>query len=442
MTSYLVQRERADARIDANLAQEVDEFREIASTGLDPETGAGFTSVDRFLEVVIRRNVPDTNEGLLATVDDRARWVPGGDVDIDLRAAPGFVDRVLQTPPDAPIRAQTADTEIGSLRYVVVPVAVPGDSAQGKYVIAYSRDLEHSDLAEAYRTYAIVAALAVPLIAGVGWVVTRRLLRPLRELQETAHRISDTDLSGRIAVTGRDEISELGHTVNDMLDRIEAAVSNQRDALDDAGHDLRTPITILRGHLEILNTEDPHEVREVRALALDELDRMQRMVDDLVLLAKAKRPDFLRPQPVEVDRLVDDVLDKSRAMGERDWRVDARAEGVAMMDEQRVTQALLQLVSNALKFTEPSDTIAVGSAVRDEEVQLWVRDTGAGILESELERIFERFSRLDSGRGEEGSGLGLAIVSAIASAHRGNVGVRSTPGRGSVFTLTLPFGRS
>ena len=199
-----------------------------------------------------------------------------------------------------------------------------------------------------------------------------------------------------------------------------------------------------------MDAADPQDVAEARELTLDELDRMHRMVEDLVTLAKVNRPDFVTPRPVEVGRLLDDVLDKSRALADRQWRVDGRVEAVITLDQQRITQALLQLVSNAVKFTDVGDTIAIGSQLAGSGVdviggqlagsgvKLWVRDTGAGIAPEDLERIFDRFARIDTGRGVDGSGLGLAIVRGIAEAHHGTVSVQSTPGRGSVFNIWLP----
>lgn len=440
VTSYIVQRERVDVRIDENLGQEVQELREFAESGIDPETGNSFESVTRFFEVVLQRNVPDHNEGLMAIVDRTVPYLSSADVDVPLNEDEAFFDMVARTPPDARIRPHTVGTaELGSLRYVAVPVTVPGDEAEGLYVIAYSRDLEHAVVVDAYQTFAIVASGSVVVIGAVGWVVAGRLLRPIRLLRDTARQISDTDLSGRIKVDGRDDISDLARTVNAMLDRLESAFAAQRDALDDAGHELRTPITIIRGHMELMSSEDPDEVRETRELVLDELDRMHRMVNDLVILAKAKRPDFVRPRPVELGRLVDDVLDKARALADRVWRVDARAEATANLDPQRITQALLQLVSNAVKFTSPGDTIAIGSQLAGDGVRLWVRDTGPGVPPEEQERIFDRFTRGDVGRGEDGSGLGLAIVRAITEAHRGAVTVGTGPGSGAVFTIVLPM---
>jgi signal transduction histidine kinase len=272
----------------------------------------------------------------------------------------------------------------------------------------------------------------------VGWVVAGRLLAPLRLLGATAQRITDSDLTDRIPTSGDDDVSELTRTVNAMLDRLETAFDSQRQLLDDAGHELRTPLTILRGHLELLDPTDVADTAATRALALDEVDRMHRLVEDLVTLAKAERPDFVRLAPVDVGRLTDDVLDKARTLGERRWSIDQRAEANVLLDAQRITQALLQLAANAVKFSDEGTTVALGSAVREGRVRLWVRDEGQGISPEDAGRIFERFARGHGGRGVEGSGLGLPIVRAIAEAHGGTIRLDSRPGRGSTFTLDLP----
>src|SRR5699024_2917573 len=138
---------------------------------------------------------------------------------------------------------------------------------------------------DTFRTYALVAAAALVVLAAVAWVLAGRLLRPVRALREAAEQISDTDLSRRIPVTGTDDLSELTRTVNDMLARLETSFRSQRLLLDDAGHELRTPITIVRGHLEVMDPADPDDAAATRELALSELDRMHRLTDDLVLLA-------------------------------------------------------------------------------------------------------------------------------------------------------------
>lgn len=443
LTSYVVERERADARIDHGLEQEVAEFRELARNGADPDTGLPFAAVDPLLEESLRRNVPSAGESLIGILDGEVQWLPpiSVDVDLDPQEDERFVRTVAAVDASVPVRARTFESEdLGSLRYVAVPVGpFPTDPSTGVYVVTISRDAELAAINDSYRTYALVAAASLVLIGAVGWIVAGQLLRPIRLLREATERITDTDLSERIPAEGRDDVSDLTRTVNRMLDRLEAAFEAHRSVLDDAGHELRTPLTIIRGHLEVMDVSDPVDVAEARALILDEMDRMQRLVEDLVTLAKADRLDFIQPGPVDVGRLTDDVFDKARQLGERAWRVDARADDVwARMDEQRVTQAMLQLSANAVQFTAPGDEIAVGSAERDGVIRLWVRDTGQGIDPADVERIFERFARAGDGRGEDGSGLGLAIVKAIVEAHGGRVSLASAPGAGSTFVAELP----
>src|SRR5690606_40161897 len=219
---------------------------------------------------------------------------------------------------------------------------------------------------ETFRTFALFALGVLALVAVVGWLVAGRLLAPLASLRRTAQRISDSDLSGRIEVTGGDDdVSELAHTVNAMLDRLESAFSSQRELLDDVSHELRTPLTVLRGHLELVDVTDPEDVDATRTLALDEIDRMGRLVDDLTTLAKADRPDFVLPSLEDLGLLTDDVFDKARSLGPRAWSLVARADAEGSLDRQRLTQAWLQLAANAVKFSEPGTAIRLGSSVAD-----------------------------------------------------------------------------
>jgi signal transduction histidine kinase len=263
------------------------------------------------------------------------------------------------------------------------------------------------------------------------------VLRPVRTVTQTARSITDTDLSRRIDVRGRDEVAELAAAFNATLDRLETAFGAQRRFLNDAGHELKTPLTIVTGHLELLG-DDPVEREATVALVLDELDRMSRIVNDLLVLAKAEAPDFLHLETVDVGALTDEVRAKAAALAPRRWTLDARGRGVLVADRQRVTQALVQLAENAAKQTGENDQIAVGSRVEDGEVRFWVRDEGPGIPLQEQERVFTRFARGAGAPRGEGSGLGLSIVRAIARAHHGSVELASDEGSGSTFTIVLP----
>ena len=155
-------------------------------------------------------------------------------------------------------------------------------------------------------------------------------MAPLQALARTARQISETDLSRRIPVRGNDEIAELGRTLNAMLDRLETAFADQREFLADVSHELRTPITVIRGHIETLG-EDPRERREAVTVIQDELDRMNRFVDDLLLLVRASRPDFLRPEPLDLDLFTHEVFAKARLLGDRAWVL----EGTGLGPDQR-----------------------------------------------------------------------------------------------------------
>jgi signal transduction histidine kinase len=208
--------------------------------------------------------------------------------------------------------------------------------------------------------------------------------------------------------------------------------------MDDAGHELRTPITIIRGHLELLG-DDPAEREEVVAIVTDELDRMSRQVDDMLLLAKAERPGFLDREPVDLGTVAGEWLVKMRALADRDWRSDQQASGTAVVDRQRLTQAVMNLAENAARHTGEDGVIVLRTENHHGEVRITVADDGPGIAPEDQERIFERFARGVAGPGRsQSSGLGLAIVRAIAEAHGGRVELVSQPGHGAAFTLVIP----
>ncbi len=245
----------------------------------------------------------------------------------------------------------------------------------------------------------IVAAVAgAVLLLGsiVAFSIVGRVLAPLRELRDAARSVSGTQMGRRIQVESDDEIAELAGAFNRMLDRLTVAFASQREFIRDVSHELRTPIAVSRGHLELLaegHFSDESDRREAIALVTGELDRMNRFVEDLLLLAKAESPNFLQLETVPLTALTDELVAKARAMADRRWQIDSESPRSIVADRQRLTQAVMNLAQNAVAHTKVGDEIGIGASVNAEEASIWVRDTGAGIPASEQRRIFSRFSR-------------------------------------------------
>jgi signal transduction histidine kinase len=435
--------QRLDARIETELVQEVDEVRRLAD-GNDPETGEPFGErVDRIFEVFLSRNIPARHEMLLTFVDGRLHLYSPRDEPSPLDEVnvphPLHEDRALAARwanLEEPARGR-ADTPVGVIEYLAVPFLVDGQP-KGVFVVASFRDLQRADTDAASLAAAIVGLVMLVIGSLLAVRLAERILAPVRLVTRTARSISESDLSRRIPAQGYDEISELSATFNEMLGRLDAAFATQRHFIDDAGHELRTPITVIRGHLEVMG-DDPDDRQRTMHLVSDELERMSRMVDDLLMLARTEQPDFLRLRLVDVDELTIRMVENARGLASRDWRLERAAEGRAMVDEQRLMQAVLQLAANAVRHTTDGGQVVLGSAIHDGEVRFWVRDTGVGVPVQERDRIFERFYRGRSGYSRsDGAGLGLSIVQAIAQAHGGRVELDSVPGKGATFTVVVP----
>ncbi|MFV0307166.1 MAG: ATP-binding protein [Desertimonas sp.] len=432
-----VQMARVDEDIDRAQAQEIEELRLLAE-GVDPNTGDPFGGdTARLLEVFMNRNVPSDDEAFYSIVGG-SRHMLSFDAP-ELFDDPGLLSTWRSA--TAPTRDRSGIAGVGEVRSLAVPVIFEG-AVSGVFVVAHFPDEAQGAVDRTIRVVALAGLAVLLLTTAVAWSIAGRILRPVRELSATARRITETDLSARIPVDGHDELAQLGDTVNDMLGRLEAGFAGQRRFLDDVAHELRTPITIARGHLEFIG-DDADERAETVSIVTDELDRMSRFVSDLLTIAKAEQPDFLDLRPVDVGELLTDIHSRLSALGERDWRLDSGpAPGVFAVtaDGERLRQVLLNLAANARQHTAPGDEIGLGARVDHSggEVAMWVRDTGPGV-DPELD-LFGRFQRgADSQRSRpEGVGIGLSIVDAIARAHGGRVDLVSSPS-GSTFSVVVPI---
>jgi signal transduction histidine kinase len=389
-------------------------------------------------EVYLRRRIPEDDTFLITIVN-------GSFKQSSPRALPKEIDRDsilmekwrnIENMPQNFTQLEIQEKE--DVLYIIQNVVVDRDN-QGTLVVAHTTTGEKLEALEALEEVLEVKIIVLCLAIVLAWFVAGNILAPLRQLSSTAYKISETDLTQRLPVKGNGEIAELAKTFNDMMDRLEAAFAAQRSFVNDAGHELRTPITIVRGHLELMG-DDPEEQQETVDIVIDELDRMNRLVEDLLLLAKSERPDFLQLETVDLEVLTQELFAKAQALGDRDWQLDGVAKGKIVVDRQRITEAILNLAENAVQHTRKTDIIAIGSTIDRQKLRLWVRDRGEGIEPQDKKRIFERFARASKARRRsDGSGLGLSIVNAIAEAHHGEVTLASELGTGSTFTIVIPI---
>jgi signal transduction histidine kinase len=337
----------------------------------------------------------------------------------------------------------TRDVTIGGTGYTVAAARSP-DGFVGVAAVPRARDEDEiKSLLDA-----ILLAGAIGLAAAVvaAWFAARRALAPLTRIARHASRISAGDLSRRVGSGGvHDEVTEVEEAIDAMLGRLEAAFGAQRRLLHDASHELRTPITIARGHLEVAAMSgDQDAVRAATELALAELAHMGVLIERMLQLAEAQERDVSQHGAVSLRGVAAGSLERARSLaGPRRTSLvtDDDADTYEVLgDAVALEQLTLNLLTNAVRHTEEDGSIEVRLRRADGRVRMAVADDGEGIEPDVLPTVFDRFARTDRAilRDDGGAGLGLAICQAIAEAHRGTIGVESSPGEGATFTLSLP----
>jgi two-component system OmpR family sensor kinase len=295
---------------------------------------------------------------------------------------------------------------------------------------------------------AAVLPIALVLAGGGGWMLARRALRPVDRMTESARRISAEHLTKRVDETGAgDELDRLAQTLNAMLSRLDAAFQEMRQFTADASHELQTPLTILKGEMEVAlrSPRSPEEYQRILKSALEEIDRIARLVEGLLLLARADAGVLrMDRRTVDLAQLIEEVYGQTRILAEArslKFRLGP-VEPISMQgDYAHLRRLLLNLVDNAVKYTPPDGRVTVSLESSGGWASLRVEDTGMGIPREDQARIFQRFYRSAEARsrGEGGAGLGLCIARSIAEAHGGRIEVESATGRGSTFTVLLPI---
>ncbi|MHA6780360.1 ATP-binding protein [Pseudonocardia saturnea] len=426
---------RLDEEVGVALERETEEFQLLVD-GLNPRTGEPFGGdLTAVYDVYFAREVPDDGETLLAFLGPdlyRIEAAPDAVPTDQLDATAVAYWLSLRAP-----QTGSYDIPAGEVRYSAVPL--DGNDGRGLLMVVNFPTAERDDINGAVAALALTQFGTIVLASLIGLGLAGRVLRPLGSLADAAQAISATDLTRRIPVRGRDEASRIASTFNEMLARLDGAFAAQRRFLDDANHELRAPLTVIRGHVELLELlPDPVERSDTIALIIREIERMNRIVDELLLLARSERPGFLSPEPVSLGDLIRDVHRHARVLCEREWVLESAADAVLVVDGQRITQAMVQLAENACRHTPPGTPVRIGSAVEPGRARLWVHDSGPGIPAADTERIFQRFVKGSEHAG--GSGLGLSIVAAIAEAHGGRAAVVRDAGPGARLEIMIPIG--
>ena len=347
---------------------------------------------------------------------------------------------ILEHPP---LHRSVGRMDLAGTPYQYVVGRLPGGGA-----VAAFQDLTEVEDARWTLTLLVSGQALVALLASVvaGYLLLRRILVQVGDMTETAREVADGATGARIGDPGTgDEMAELAVTLDSMLDRLSAALDAQRRLLSDVSHQLRTPLTVARGQLEVLErtggVSDEAEVRATIDTVLAELDHMRRLTERLLVLGRSLEPDFLDLGAVEVLDLCDDAFGAAQVLADRAWSYRAPDPQLLVeADYGKLRGVVLNLIENAVKFTKPGDAIELSASatVDGASVEIAVGDAGPGVPEAERARLVERFAR-SGGADTEGSGLGLAIVTAVATAHGGSLQLGESRLGGLRAVITLPL---
>lgn len=289
--------------------------------------------------------------------------------------------------------------------------------------------------------------LAVILASGIGWFLAKKALRPVDEITNMAKKIEAGSLNERLAVSGpKDEIGRLAETFNDMIARLELSFRQMRQFTADASHELKTPLTVLKGEMEItLKTEKTVEgFREAVKSSLEEIDKMSAIVKSLLNLARIDSRIKLPKDKIRLDEIIEERFNQTMPLARYkavEMKIIKSGKVMIIGDMLRVGQLIFNLIDNAIKYTIKGGRIEISLEQENNWAIITVLDTGLGIAKEDIPYIFDRFYRVDKARtsGEGGVGLGLSICKEIVDAHEGRIEVESEAGKGTVFRVYLPL---
>ena len=429
---------RLRAQIDSELRTQVSEWRQSSAAHTDLSTPSALTRAARQFIAAQRYHA----ESLLIVVQ-----VAGGPTVSNNPTLLAREEAREQSAPettgllDSPSGLATATVaEAGGMRVLTIPIK-SGTRTVGTLRVANPLTPVQQAQSSLQRSFLIVGALAVVFAIAVGTGLAGLIAEPLRRMARVAAAVDAGDLSVRTgAVGGRGEVGVLSAAFDHMLERLERTFKRQRDFVSDASHELRTPLAVLRAQVELLDREtDERQRHQGTVTLLRRLDELDRLVADMLTLASAEAGQLIEPQTIDLHDYFEDLRRDLPLFGDRVFQFQP-VDGALEADPDRLTQVLRNLVRNAVAQTKRGDRISVLARAHDNRLEISVSDSGTGIPPDELERIFERFHRVDGSRSRDrgGSGLGLAIARAIIQAHAGSIHAESDPGHGAVFRIDLP----
>lgn len=443
--SYAIQQATVHDQANANVEQEVQEFLVFARDNTNPQTSQPYADPHELLLGYLAHQIPNADEAMLGIVGHQL--IQHSTTPQYLTPDSPLVKEILSATTNSGIHTSPDGTPVHWGRVIIVPEGPAHEPADTSYfVVASYTDAMYATARQQTQLMALIGVGGLGFAGIIAWIVAAQISAPIRRLQQVAGSIDDKNLTSRVPVEGTDEVAMLSEKFNSMLDRIDQAYRTQRQFVDDAGHELRTPITVIRGNLELMPTYSTAQRDRAIAMCVEELDRMTRMVNDMLTLAVADTGEhFLTTAEVDVADLTLSIEDKAFMLAGDRLVVDSIAERTINADAERITEALLEMVRNALKYSDEGTPIAVRS--REEPgtdmVTFAVHNLGEHIPDEAREGLFQRFHRADIHRAHaSGAGLGLAIVDAIAKAHGGYAFAANTVTVGGVpgveFGITLP----
>jgi heavy metal sensor kinase len=401
-----------------------------------------FGNFERYLENVLGRKP----KGKFIQIIDSSGRIGAKMSDIETETVPtsfSTLERALK----GEVIYETIEGARPRLRIVTIPIVEENKKVTS--IVQVGTSLEDFD--ETMKKLLIIMIISIPTSISVtiviGYFMAKKALKPVDQIRKAAIKISSSNLDERIDIgKRRDELSRLAETFNDMITRLKDAFQRINQFSIDVSHELKTPLTILKGETEVTLRKDREneDYRKLLKSHLEEVDRMTRIVDDLLLLSKADSEEIrLNIEDIALRDLVVDIC--------MDMKIFADNKGIELIvseledvrlkgDELKLRRMLWNVVQNGIKYTEKGGKVEISSYVNNGYVWIDVKDNGVGISEKDMKYIFDRFYRGDkSRRRESGSGLGLSISKWIAEAHRGVIEVKSRPLEGSLFSIKLPI---